>query len=461
MNTIANAPRNAIGEAGALFGEGLAAQGENLGSARDFLFGAGTPEVAGSTLGGPDRRGLDEVQVLIKQSEQIMPQFEAIQSLQSAPLDAQSQIAVEQLRIQLEQQAADLQLQLQQAQTNLDVQNQMFNAWETAAFGEAGLLPGVSPEEAARLNTALDAGGENAGVGPELLEAIDAVMSSSLSGDAKMQRIDFILDQQGVQQEARVGINDFTQNLTDIEKLQESTDVELLINQGIEPNYVQPAFNLDLSSDPAMRGANAAGTYVDDYLASQGIVLSPDQEALVGDFLLSTGGQFDFENPATQNQITAISTQLGVDPTSLQDAFQNGAKAAEAREEAWNTAVTKSRLEPGSEGMAIAIYQTFIDKFGDSPEAEAMAQSLAESVQLHALIKAKSDGKAGTTRGGSQMGVGGLSESAYTALGYDVKETKGNMQMELSALIDYIMQNFGGDPRQALAYYYGTGEWGN
>ena len=446
----------ALVETGEYVAGNIGRMAEDVGTAKEFLFG-GPPPPPVNVSGGPDDRGQAAAQRLLQQSAQIMPQFEAIQALEGAPLDASSKIAVEQLRATLEQQAADLQTQLEAAQTNLAMQNQFFNAYETAAFGEQGLIPGVDPLEAGRLNTALDTGGEKTGLQPEVLEAINSIMGSDLSGDAKMQRVDFILDQQGVQQEARVGINDFTQNLADIENLEESTDVELLINQGLEPGYVQPSFGLDLSADPLLRSVSTIMPFVDNVFDQAGVVLSEDELGLVSEFVAGIGPTPDFANPAIANQIDTISQQFGVDPTALQDALKNGANAAAGREDMWNNAVTKSRLEPGSEELAIAIFQTALDK----GLPEEMALLIAESVQLHALIKAKSDGKAGSTRGGSQMGIGGLSEEAYTALAYDVKATKGNMQMEISALIDYIVQNFGGDPRQALAYYYGTGEWGN
>lgn len=438
--------------------------GEIAGGAKEFLFG---PDSGGDQLRNNAATNMyreqRERQAALSQVEKVlsdvvMPGTDLLASLENAPLDAQSAYQAEQLRIGLGEQATELEQQLQQVEYNMMMQNSLYDAYEQATFG-GNVIPG-STSEAQQMETMLDSGGEFTGMRPEVMQAINMILEDgSIGGEEKMARVDFMLDQVNTQQNIRAQINDYTQNLGDLQKLQNLPDVELLLQSGESPEYVTPAFNYisdpEIASDPAMRYDLNVANYLDQFLANAGVAPTVEQEEQVMTWLTGLGKSPDWENEQVKGQVQNMATMLGVDPTVFRNNIKGALNNANKTEDAWSNALSKGRIEPGSEEMAVAIFQVG-SMMGLDP---AMASKLAESQGLHAIIKAKSNGAAGKKTGGTQMGVGGLSEEAYTKMGID-PENLGSMDVELGALIRYIIENFQGDPDQALQYYYATGDWG-
>lgn len=391
-------------------------------------------------------------------SDVVQPGVDLLASLDKVPLDAQSQYKAEQMRLGLEEQAVQLDRQLQQMEVNMQMQNQLYNTYEDAVFG--GNVFGGG-RQAEIMESQMDTGGEKTGIQPQVVDALNMIMADqSLTGEEKMARVDFVMDQVSTQQQVRMGINDVTANLTDLETLRGMTDVQLLMESGETPSYVTPAFSYlqepEITADPTMRYDFNVASYVDSFLSDAGIMLQPEQEEQMATWLQTLGSNPDWSNEQIAGQLRNFATTIGVDPTTLRTEVDNAFRSADLSESAWEGALTKQRIEPGSEEMAVAIFQV-ANMMGLPPE---MASSLAESQGLHAIIKAKSNGAAGSKKGGSQLGVGGLSQAAYEKMGIDVNNL-GSMDVELGALIRYIVENFQGDPNQALAYFYSTGDWGN
>lgn len=180
-----------------------------------------------------------------------------------------------------------------------------------------------------------------------------------------------------------------------------------------------------------------------------------DLEGEVGQFLDAEGSLNQPQAIQAVNQFVAT-YMPGVNPETVIDELRKsratGLATMEEVENVWET----QRFTPGSRGMATALFQVISEDIGD-PE---IANQLANSPSFHMLIQVGSGGRVGAQRGATMSGLGGLSERQYRNLGYDPEEVKGNAQMELRALWDFIRTEFGGDPAAALAALDEQKGWG-
>jgi hypothetical protein len=223
--------------------------------------------------------------------------------------------------------------------------------------------------------------------------------------------------------------------------------------------------DLVLTIDPTPEGRKTEVflSGVDDYFAKVGLEFaSPEQEFAVGEALLNISkslGPDGFENEAVQAEIINLANQFQLDPGELILAIENaGALGVVARDEAAN-AQTAKHLKPGSDTMAYLLYQAASD-IGLDPETAAL---FAKSGALHRIIDVKSQGKAGLTQGGDQVGIGGLPRRVVDALlaesGRTYDDIKGDMLEEAKVLLMYIQIQYG-DPTLALQDFATTGDWG-
>ena len=434
---------------------------ENVQDVLGFLTGIDMGE---DDLTQPDDQGeVDAMEQAHKRAAQAATNLEMVNQIDTAALTPEAQLQADNIRKNLEQELLLAEQELTELESKTDLQNQLLNAQERALFGDAGLLPGVSDEEAQRLQEALDLGVGEGGLQPEVLEAIEAIMSSNLSVAEQEDRLGFVIDQASLKNEMLTAVGNITQNRDDFQKILAKTDAELL---GDMAEFQNPQLRFDLQVTPEERELFAIDEAVTDFFETkfgQDIPSAAgNQVATIIEAAMARPGFLNTPGGASLvDQVAA--TIPGANPseiaTGIMDAVNRGLEAGAQRNQFWDEALTYNSFNPGGEDLAVALFQTGIG-LGLDPE---MATAVAESGDLHRIIDAKSGGKIDATTGGNQFGIGGLTEDAYLRMGYDPEELVGDTAGQLAALIEYVTNPEVGfaSPVEAIEFWKRTGDWGS
>lgn len=158
---------------------------------------------------------------------------------------------------------------------------------------------------------------------------------------------------------------------------------------------------------------------------------------------------------AVEQSIDMTAKRFGLDPTEFKNNAIRARRAAQRIKQEIDNLGSAKRIEPGSHAAAYAIFQEAAPRLG-----EDAAQALANSPAMHRIIGVGSGGKVGAQKGGSIVGIGGLSRETYEAMGIDYDTIKGDLSAELGALIDYLIVAYGGDPVAALMDMRDSKVWG-
>lgn len=272
--------------------------------------------------------------------------------------------------------------------------------------------------------------------------------------------------------ELRNEIDDLVAERRDIENEWDSVQASL---QNEAQAQLDPQFNLNFDPTPEGAYTDAFQTHMDDWLDASGFEEdAPGQYALVMDTMTTLSGA----SPGVIALLEGEQTDAEADPEAVQAAQELQAQLGQLeqfgidQEEALNqmlrarSAASRvyqdiqdlegtGRIRPGSHAAAYAIYQSALPRMG-----EENAAIIANSPSFHQLINVASKGKAGRSKGATLRGIGALSERAYEEMGYNYEEIKGDTQAELEALVDYVINNYGGDPAAALEDYANSKSWG-
>lgn len=398
----------------------------------------------------------DEVQKLTTTLQTAVQGFDLLDALErDSQLSVESQIAAAELRKQYEAQIAQVNAGLEQLQLRKQAKNALFSAQEQALFGDNGLLPGATNEELLALQSALSGADGEPGLDLDVLNAIDSIINSNLSGAEKSDRVDFILDRTAMSQNMIIAIDNLTQNKTDLQELLAKDDTGLL---GSEASFTTPTLNLDMQFDALGRQKFSIIDAVEEmWVVETGSEIPPEVTEQVLDMIELIQSQPNFVGSQGFNQlIDSISSSFGLNSTNLSDSIKNGMATAQINEVAWGDALDQDSYTPGSQAFAYAIFQVAVG-MGMDP---AQASLWAESGDLHKIVGAKSNGVVGNATGGDQVGIGGLSLGAYDRLDIDYESIKGDAPEEIKALIEYILREFG-TPDAAMRSYLQTGDWGS
>jgi hypothetical protein len=411
---------------------------------------AGPPGVTdGQNADSLDRTDADIESIQERMNTTLLMDQQALELMESGTLDEQSQFAVSEFRLQLADQLDQIQLDLEKAKHQLDVQDVLFD-FESDQIGfENDLGP---------LEEALQMEG---GVGLQTMQAIkDIANNAALDAAEKGEAIDLVMARASFSQEIVDGISEMVQNRDDLQKFNEMADVELANSLGVA-SFFDPMFPNVIETDPVVR-ANVnfndvvEQTVIGDWLSDEATDQQYEQYLAVRDMALSLeNARAEELNPLYQ----ALATTSGIDYETWRNTVSDAIGRTKASEAAAEAAIDAKSLPPGSESMAIAIANAGHELIEAGVDPEAI-RLIANYPGLHAIIKVKSNGRAGAHGEGTIRGIGGLTEAMYENLMGEVWHPNRGMQWELQALLLYIMRGFGGDPIAAMDFYRNTGEWG-
>lgn len=369
--------------------------------------------------------------------------------LEEGQLDEQARFAIEEARAALADETDQIQLDLEKAKYQLGVQDVLFNFQAEQVGFDHDLAP---------LEEALEREG---GVGLQTMQAIkDIAGNAAMDLAEKNEAIDLVMARAHFSDAMVDGISEMVQNRDDLIKLNEMADTELAGHLGVD-KFFNPTFGNVIETDPVVRQSlNFLETVEQGALGDWLIGEATDQQyelfLAVRDAALQAG---DAKDPALDPQYQALAQASGIDYTTWRDEVGRAVTRAVNSERAAEAASEARNLEPYSEAMTYAIAnagQGLIEA-GVDPEAIRL---IANYPGLHAIIKAKSQGRAGGHGQGTIRGVGGLTEDMYLQLMGEEWNPNQGMEWELQALLLYIMRGFGGDPMAAMDFYRKTESWG-
>jgi len=293
----------------------------------------------------------------------------------------------------------------------------------------------------------------------ELLSVADAVeLQSGLSDEFLQSILDNVdnpqlvkdmLETEELRQTALVEIENFVfqkEQLRDKVANQE----EALRRQDIATNA--PTFSLGFSDDP---DTIAAFTATESFENLETERFSPDEEDTLQTefFEIAQRGLADPTYDA-RVELGSIATRYGFEPEVLNDMYQDGLRLGLVMQEELSGALDKPQLQPGSMGLAFAIFQIAKEIY-----PEDIATMLANSPLLHEII-GLSDGDVNFAGGGDLRGVGSMSEQVYNELGTPYESVQDDMGGQLRVLLQYLMAGWNGDIRSAYISMLQNGGWG-
>jgi hypothetical protein len=371
---------------------------------------------------------------------------EALIDLESRVLDEASLVAVAELREETALQLSQAENELLQAQQQMRVQDVIFDfqAEEAGLGDELDLAP---------LEEAITKEG---GLGAQTFQAIsDLANNAALTAAEKSEGINLLLARQHFSNELTATVHDVVQRQTELESLESRSDLELL---GDDATFFNPTIPFDvIGIDDLDRLVNNMSMHLEDFKNQAGGSF-PDEDWSwdVYNELFAMAASQNTSDPYFAEQVEKLAQRWQVDPTIIATAFIDAEQQARASEEAWNDALEADSFVPGSEGAIAAIAQAG-EEIGIPPE---FIDLIAKSTDLHIIIDEMSGGKSGQKGEGNIAGVGGLTLDMYEILMREEWTPQRGLKWELQALLEYIGQQFGGDPMAAVQFFRRTGEWG-
>lgn len=257
-----------------------------------------------------------------------------------------------------------------------------------------------------------------------------------------------------LQNRLETDIRNLVQNRQDIER-----ETSRIIS-GIERDDSQQRmgqidqFGLGFSTDP---GEIYVNHFIDEFSSvaqAKGWVLNPRQEEEFAAALEEWVG-LPSNDPKRESAIQLWASQLNADEDELTAALQQSTVKADRVWQQLQQTGLRSKLEPGSLGMAWVIAQA-AQEAGLPPEA---VNEWANSNVLHALIATQSGGRVGYQGGGNLFGIGGLPLDTYEMMGVDYESIKGDAVQEMAALVSYLYAVYG-DPRAAAESFMESKSFG-
>lgn len=276
-------------------------------------------------------------------------------------------------------------------------------------------------------------------------EFLDEIMENR--GDPAL--VDRMLAQESMKQQLLIDINDMVQNKNDAEQLLASYDADKL---AAERQAQFPA--VEWSIDPSPEGV--AMTYFGYGLDNINLDhLNEEQVSALVQASLALSS-FEEDDPMFEAQIQALAQTFQLDPQEYADALQVAYANLDRAHEQVTTALDQTQFNPADITLQAAIYQTLTSR-GIPAE---LADYYARNAYLQKLIFQKSGGSIFSEKGGSQKGLGGLSEQFYDATVGGWENVKESAEDQIWALFLYIDSQHQGSVEQAYEYFLESNEWG-
>ena len=347
---------------------------------------------------------------------------------------------------QIEAVKEDLAIQLDAVESDLKRQNDALRIQDSLAefqFNQAGIDFDIGP--------LADAVGAEGGLGGATMQAImDIADSVEMTVKEKEEATGLVLNRFQFSDAIVNEVQTLIQREQDLETLLASPNVEDFLS---EATYVNPTFpNVVVVDDDERFTAN----FLDDFEVRSGLVIDANDEEFTQVF--DAARTVGFTDPTVIFGITQLAARFGMPYETLADQMQTSVGVAQADQDALETALSEpDQLAPGSREMAYALGSAASNHSFTADEIQLMSNSMG----LHAIIQAISNGEAGFIGNGTIRGVGGLQEDTYALVMDNVWTENRGMDWELTAMWGWIDTAFDGDPLAAIQYYMNTGSWGD